>query len=87
MERMPLQYIKNMMAASLASRIVYKEGVQYVESQSEHRLVDRAKSYIRKEKEIRTLIERLEGRKASDEDMAMVTRILEKSGVRATLTL
>lgn len=39
--RFPVQYQRNAMASTLASKLVYSEGIHFVESQPENRIAER----------------------------------------------
>ncbi|OQR89545.1 NAD-specific glutamate dehydrogenase, partial [Thraustotheca clavata] len=58
--QVPLAYIKCIVAASLASKIVYREGLQYVESLPESNLANIAVSYLKQEKKVHALVGELE---------------------------
>ena len=44
-QRFPVQYMKNAMASTLASKMVYQEGIHLIESQPEDKLAERAICY------------------------------------------
>ena len=45
-QRIPVQYIRNAFAASLASKMVYREGIHFVESQPIDKLAERAFRFV-----------------------------------------
>merc|ERR1712174_16102 len=58
-ERVPEQYVKNAIASTLASKMVYKEGTRFIMTLPDDRLAETALRYIREEKEVHKLIETL----------------------------
>ena len=84
----PRQYIIAGIASTLASKIVYSEGVNFVRSQPADDLAKIALRYIAKEKEVALLEKSLEAVEGMDEDeKAQILEILKKGGVRTSLTL
>lgn len=56
-ERLPRAYMKGMIAASLASRIVYKEGLDYLETMPMAAVADFAIRYLRQERQTAVLLD------------------------------
>lgn len=87
-DRFPLQYMKNSMASTLASRLVYQEGIHVIEAQPENRLAERAIHYYRASNEIKALMEEIaEGQEKgelSEEAQARVIALLQKGGTRSS---
>mmetsp|Transcript_10638 Transcript_10638/g.20553 ORF Transcript_10638/g.20553 Transcript_10638/m.20553 type:complete len:714 (-) Transcript_10638:526-2667(-) len=54
-ERLPWNYTKSMIAAGLASRMVYREGLSYTEGLAEGRLAEFALTYLKQEQHVRAL--------------------------------
>merc|ERR1719394_761920 len=69
---LPEAYVKAMIAASLASKMVYAEGVDFVDGLSEPVLAEAACSYINKTDMLRELIDQVE----SSADLGDKERIL-----------
>ena len=84
-ERVPLQYIKNAFASCLASRIVYREGTHFIESQPREKLADLCLRYLQEEKEVHHLLDKLESGNLSKEDMETLKEILDVGGTRSLL--
>jgi glutamate dehydrogenase len=84
-DRVPDQYIKNAIASTLASKIVYKEGTKFIESQPHGKLATVALKYIRKEKEVIQLMEALGTSDIPDEQKKDILYLLEQGGTRTAL--
>jgi glutamate dehydrogenase len=84
-DRVPPQYIKNAFASCLASRIVYREGTHFIESQPREILAKKCLRYINQEREVERLAERLEKGTLDPQDVAKVKGILEIGGTRSLL--
>ncbi len=88
-EKFPLQYQKNSMASTLASKMVYQEGIHLIEAQPENKLAERAIEYYKNDCNINDLLLELEashknGTPASPEAQAQVIKLLKKGGTRAS---
>jgi len=82
-ERLPWEYIKNMLSSGLASRLVYREGLQYVESTPDGRLRPLALAYLQQEQHVRALAAQVA---ASDlPSAAAIEGLLLRGGVRAAV--
>lgn len=86
-ERVPEQYIKNAIASCLASKLVYKEGTVFIQSQTPEKLATFALKYIEKEKEIAILMESLAGVDMPQEDKEKIIALLDAGGARTALSL
>jgi len=86
-ERVPQQYIKNAIASTLASKMVYKEGTRFVIALPDDRLAETALCYIQQEKEVIKLIETLEKTEMSAEEKSKILKILDAGGARTALSL
>lgn len=80
-QNVPLSYIKCIVAASLASKIVYREGLQFTEALPDSNLANIAIQYLKQEKKVQKLVKDV---RASD----LVSRddiadLLVRGGVRA----
>ncbi len=84
-ERVPEQYIKNAISSSLASKMVYKEGTKFIESQPKHKLAEIALRYIQKEKEVVALMESLRAADIPDEEKQKILHLLDAGGARTAL--
>jgi glutamate dehydrogenase len=86
-ERVPDQYIKNAIASTLASKIVYKEGTKFIESQPREHLARLALMYVQREKEVIQLMETLA--QSSDipaDQKGIMLNLLEQGGTRTLLS-
>jgi len=86
-DKVPRQYIRNAIASSIASKIVYREGTIFVESQPKERLAEIALDYISKEKEIVILKEVLRNTDMPETEKQNIIDLLEIGGVSAALKL
>lgn len=84
-EKVPQQYIKNAFGSCLASRIVYREGTHFIESQPRERLAELCLRYLDEEKEVARLLQHLDTGALSPEETATVHKVLEVGGVRSLL--
>merc|ERR1739842_18904 len=55
-DRIPLDYLRNAFGKILASKLLYREGIHFLESQPEDRLAELAMRYVTEEKRVRELI-------------------------------
>ncbi|TMW67939.1 hypothetical protein Poli38472_007611 [Pythium oligandrum] len=77
----PLSYIKCIVASSLASKIVYREGLQFTESLPDSNLANLAVEYLKQEKKVQKLVKDV---LASDlPNKADIEDLLLRGGVRA----
>jgi len=86
-ERVPKQYIRNAIASSIASKIVYREGTIFVQSQPKDGLAQLALDYVSKEKEIALLIEALRNTDVPEDEKNTIINLLDAGGVRTALKL
>lgn len=86
-ERVPQQYIKNAIASTLASKMVYKEGTRFIISLPDDKLAETALRYIQEEKEVIKLIETLKTTDMSEEEKDKILSLLEAGGARTALSL
>ena len=86
-ERVPQQYIKNAIASTLASKMVYKEGTRFIIALPNDKLAETALCYIEEEKEVIKLIETLKKTGMSSEEKDKILRLLEAGGARTALSL
>jgi len=86
-DRVPEQYIINALASQLASKIVYKEGCDYVNSLPQERMLEIARKYIVKEEEVAALKVKLCESDISEQDKQTILKILDEGGVRTCLNL
>jgi glutamate dehydrogenase len=84
-ERVPDQYIKNAIASCLASKMVYKEGTKFIDSQSPKKLAEIALKYIQKEKEVAALMESLIDVDMPEAEKTKIIKLLDAGGTRTAL--
>jgi glutamate dehydrogenase len=82
--RTPATYMKWIMAKSLAARIVYREGFEYLESLPMNAIADLAVSYFKRETERLRMIEEL--RKSDVPDRERMIAVLSETGILSTLS-
>jgi glutamate dehydrogenase len=85
LDDLPLAYTKAMIASSLASKMVYAEGVDFVDSLTDPILAQAACSYLKQADTIKALIANLEESDIPDKDKLLA--ILHHSGTRSALEL
>lgn len=86
-ERIPLDYLKNAFASSLASKLLYREGTHFLESQPTERLADLAINYYRSELHVRHLLESVEKTNLPNAEREEVLALLSQGGARSALQL
>lgn len=84
-KKVPEQYIKNAIASSLASKMVYKEGTKFIDAQPKAKLASVALKYIRKEKEVAELMDTLREADMPEEKKQEILRLLDAGGARTAL--
>lgn len=88
--RFPVQYMRNAIASTLASKIVYKEGIHFVETQPDEKLAERAFQYYREETKVKKLVqdlEKLKFPKGAENEKEIVVDILKRGGARTALNI
>merc|ERR1712183_1076498 len=85
LDDLPLAYIRAMVSASLASRLVYKEGTEFVNSLEDERLLTVARGYMKSQDHVERCLSALESSNLSTSERDEIKRIVELYGVRATL--
>ncbi|KAL3942024.1 MAG: hypothetical protein SGBAC_003710 [Bacillariaceae sp.] len=83
--KVPEQYIKNAIASSLASKMVYKEGTKFIDAQPKDKMASVALKYIAKEKEVAVLMDSLREIDMPDEKKQEILRLLDAGGARTAL--
>eukprot|EP00551_Chaetoceros_affinis_P002156 CAMPEP_0203640480 /NCGR_PEP_ID=MMETSP0088-20131115/5968_1 /ASSEMBLY_ACC=CAM_ASM_001087 /TAXON_ID=426623 /ORGANISM="Chaetoceros affinis, Strain CCMP159" /LENGTH=356 /DNA_ID=CAMNT_0050495671 /DNA_START=258 /DNA_END=1328 /DNA_ORIENTATION=- len=86
-DKVPDQYIINAIACRLASKMVYKEGCDFIDSLPREEMLDISMRYVMKEKEIAVLKMTLSESNMSEEDKQTLIHLLDEGGVRASLTI
>ena len=86
-DNVPYQYQLAAISSSLASKIVYAEGVNFIKSQPKSNLSMLALKYIEAEKEVNRLGEALEGANLEDDVKDQVKDLIKRGGVRTTLNV
>ena len=72
-----------MMANRLASGIVYREGIDFLDGMEPTAVAELAVRYLRKSAELQHLLEALDASDVPERDK--VARLLERGGIRALL--
>lgn len=81
--KLPPAYVRSIIAASLATRIVYSEGLDYLAQVPDGALAGLALGYLRREDETRALAAAV--RASSLVDREQIARVLERAGTRVAL--
>jgi len=84
-DRIPLDYLRNAFGKILASKLLYSEGIHFLESQPENRLADLAMRYIKEEKRVRELVSALDSCDMPDPKRRKVQELLRHGGTRSLL--
>lgn len=77
----PLAYLKCIVAASLASKIVYREGLQFAEGLPQSNLSNIAMKYLEQEQRVKKIVSDLEQTDISHKDE--ISDLLLRGGIRA----
>ena len=85
--RVPEQYIKNAIASCLASKLVYKEGCNFIDALPKDKLARVALNYISKEKEMSLLKDALLECDMGDDERNTIIKILEAGGIKTALQM
>jgi len=80
-DHVPRAYVKCIVAASLASKIVYREGLQFAESLPDASLARVALQYLKQEKKVARLADELRASAVPNKDE--IADLLVRGGVRA----
>lgn len=86
-ERIPVDYLRNAFAKNLASKLLYREGINFIESLPEENLAEFAVRYIEEEKRIQELIGRVDEVSFEDSAKQDVIQLLRRGGVRSSLQM
>merc|ERR1719422_2384245 len=84
-DRIPLDYLRNAFGKILASKLLYREGIHFLESQPEDRLAELAMRYVTEEKRVRELIAAVGSSNLPAEKLAKVQELLKQGGTRSSL--
>jgi len=85
-DRVPPQYVKNAISSTLAARIVYREGTNFVRTYPEDKLARIALAYLEKEKETAALMKALAGSAdLPDKEKKAILNLLDAGGARTLL--
>jgi len=83
-ERVPVPYVDALIAAKLANRLVYQEGVAFVAGIGDRRLADLAFSYHIGQQQLSDLLEEVKATKLKNGNQ--IEEILRKAGARALVS-
>jgi len=86
-DNMPHQYKLAAIASSLASKIVYAEGVNFVKSQPAENLSMIAMRWIEVEKEMDDLADTIDGSGMDEEVRERLKDLVKRGGVRTSLNI
>ncbi|KAH7468562.1 NAD-specific glutamate dehydrogenase [Phytophthora ramorum] len=82
-QNVPLAYLRSIVASSLASKIVYREGLQFTEALPDSNLGNMALQYLKQEKKVQRLVQDLRSSQLTNKDD--IADLLVRGGVRAGL--
>ena len=86
LDDLPKSYIISMMGSSLGSKMVYNEGLDYINALPTESLLEFATSYLYREDQIKALISVVENVDGCQEsDKADIIKVLQAAGVRSAL--
>ncbi|EGZ10852.1 hypothetical protein PHYSODRAFT_548626 [Phytophthora sojae] len=80
-QNVPLAYLRSIVASSLASKIVYREGLQFTEALPDSNLGNMALQYLKQEKKVQRLVQDVRSSSISHKDD--IADLLARGGVRA----
>ncbi|RAW43304.1 hypothetical protein PC110_g479 [Phytophthora cactorum] len=80
-QNVPLAYIRSIVASSLASKIVYREGLQFTEALPESNLGNMALQYLKQEKKVQRLVQDVRESQLPNKDD--IADLIARGGVRA----
>jgi (2Fe-2S) ferredoxin len=80
---LPPSYISRLIASRLAAGIVYREGISFFASMEPDAIMEIARSYLRKDREITRLVELVE--KSGMPESPRIAELLRRGGTRASL--
>lgn len=80
-QNVPLAYLRSIVASSLASRIVYREGLQFTEALPDSNLGNMALQYLKQEKKVQRLVHDIRASQLPNKDD--IADLLARGGVRA----
>jgi glutamate dehydrogenase len=84
-DRIPVDYLRNAFGKILASKLLYREGIHFLESQPEDRLPDIAIRYMEEEKRVREFVGALEECNLNDTEKTQIGKLLKQGGARSLL--
>jgi len=84
-ERIPLDYLRNAFGKILASKLLYREGIHFLESQPEPRLPELALRYVQEEKQVRQLMGNVESSNLPPDHRSQILELLKQGGARSLL--
>jgi glutamate dehydrogenase len=80
-QNVPLAYLRSIVASSLASKIVYREGLQFTEALPDSNLGNMALQYLKQEKKVQRLVHDVRSSQLPNKDD--IADLLTRGGVRA----
>lgn len=88
-DRLPVQYMRNAIASTLASKLVYQEGIHLIETQPDEKIAERAFLYFRADQKMRGLAEEVQklNEPALQEHKPLIVDILKRGGARTSLSI
>jgi glutamate dehydrogenase len=80
-QNVPLAYVRSIVASSLASKIVYREGLQFTEALPDANLGNIALQYLKQEKKVQRLVQDVRSSQLPNKDD--IADLIARAGVRA----
>jgi len=84
LEELPKMYMISMMGAKLGSKMVYKEGLEYINSMSDESLIGLATKYVRYDDLLHEIISEVDGSQLKNGESIM--KILKAAGVKSVIS-
>jgi len=82
-DTVPLAYLKQVVCAATASKIVYREGLGFIQSLPTESLASIAFDYLQQEKKVLDLMEQVKGSGMDGDAIEQVNKLLLSGGIRA----
>jgi glutamate dehydrogenase len=81
--RVPSDYLTRVIASTLSSRIIYREGLEWFENMPDHAIARLALQYLRQEGQIKRLVEQIN--RSALPDREIIAKLLREGGTRTAL--
>jgi len=78
----PVAYLKQVVCAATASKIVYREGLSYIQALPDEPLASIAFKYLEEEQKVLELVEKVQCSGLDEESIDEISNLLLRGGVR-----